>query len=389
MGTEHSKIGPSALYRLLECPGSHKLSANRPQGGSSAYAAEGTVAHTIIENLLGDGQVIEGPVLGDVVSEEGHQIAVDQDMIDGVNQMIAFCEPLKDASDKHWVEARVDLSPLWDGKPPEPIFGTVDFAAHHASEDVLYVVDFKYGRLSVSPHDNPQALAYALGACYELGRFPAQIVLGIVQPRGMDAQPVKIANLSGLDLKIWAEETLKPGVNRLFEDSPALAPGDHCRFCPAKIDCPALYALAKQKARAEFSELPVAPMQLSDADLADVLDWATVLEMWIAEIRAEASGRVEKGNSVPGWKLVPKKGIRKWAKDILPEITDFFQDVSTAWDQKLKTPTQLEKIDPTVYREAVRRNYVDKSSSGTTLVPDHDPREAVASKSAKDEFGEL
>ena len=47
--TEHADIGPSALHRLLACPGSHRLSKSRPRGKTSIYAAEGTVAHEICE----------------------------------------------------------------------------------------------------------------------------------------------------------------------------------------------------------------------------------------------------------------------------------------------------------------------------------------------------
>ena len=384
---EHSVIGPSALHRLLNCPASHRLSANKPPGKSSGAAAQGTVAHELVENALSDTAVIEIPAVGTVVEEEGHSILVDQDMIDGVDQMLTFCEPLKVGADTFWVESRLDLGKLWDGSPPEPIFGTVDFGALHRDTSTLYVVDFKYGRMPVTPHDNPQALAYSLGACYDLGEFPTHVVNVIIQPRGMDGSPtVKVAQLSGLDLQIWAEETLKPGIDRLFDPAAPLSPGDWCTFCPAKIDCPALYEIAKQKSRAEFGQLPQSPIDFSEDQLGDVLDWLATIEMWVREVRAEASGRIEKGANVSGWKLVPKKAIRKWARanelsDVLPE--DRF------WDRKVKSPTQVEKVDKRIYDELAEAGFVDRTSSGSTLAPDHDPREAVATKSAKDEFGEL
>ncbi len=89
--TEHSKIGPSALYRLLACPASHKLSQSYPPGASSIYAAEGSVAHEIVENELRGGVIDTRPDVGDTRVYDGHEITVDQEMLDGVDQMVAFC----------------------------------------------------------------------------------------------------------------------------------------------------------------------------------------------------------------------------------------------------------------------------------------------------------
>ena len=382
--TQHSAIGPSALHRLLACPASHKLSVGKKRS-SSAYAAEGSVAHEIVESELGDDNVIdESYALGDVVDYEGHQIAVDQDMIDGANEMVAFCKPLKEKADKVWVEKRVDIAPLWGGNPPEPIFGTTDFGAYIEDEDTLYVVDFKYGRLSVSPNDNPQAYAYALGTCYELGRFPTHVVLVIIQPRGQDGQTVKASHITGLDLKIWAEETLKPGVDALFGQAPSFSTGDHCRFCAAKINCPALYQQAKDISRTEFDTLPPDPLTLDNNELSKILDSITVLQMWFEEVRAEASGRIEKNKSVPGWKLVPKRAMRKW--DDASAVGSKLEKLEALWDRKLKSPTQVEKLDPEVYENLVETGHVVQQSSGTTLAPDHDPRTAVLGRSGKDDF---
>jgi hypothetical protein len=345
------------------------------------YAAEGVVAHGIIEGELGAIGYAR-PAVGDVVTEDGHEITVDQGMLDGVDQMVAFCEPLAKEADQTWVEARVDLGELWAGSPPEPIFGTVDFAAYHPHTDTLYVVDFKYGRLPVSPLDNPQAFAYALGACYELGIFPANVVISIIQPRGKDNNPVKVAHLSGLDLMMWSQDVLKPGVDACFQQAAPFATGDHCRFCPAKIDCPALYELAKKTSRTEFGEIPPDPMTLSDTDLGQILDQIEILGWWFEQVRAEASGRIEKGKSVPNWKLVPKRAMRKWA----PGAEDFLEDFDAAWVKKLKTPTQVEKVSKKYYDELVEEGLITKTSSGTTLVPDNDPRDAAKSKRAKDEF---
>jgi len=386
--TEHSSIGPSALHRLLACPASHGLSQQVPQGGgTSSYASEGSVAHALVENALtaDDSLLDDGvPDVGDVTVYEGHEITVDQEMVDGVEQMVAFCRPLIVPGEKYWVEARMDMGALWDGNPPEPMFGTVDFASYHSNSDTLYVVDFKYGRLDVSPHDNPQAMAYALGAVYALGKTPANIVIAIIQPRGMDNIPVKLWAITGLDLWIWADEVLKPGVDACFGPNPQYAAGEHCRFCPAKARCPALYAIAKETAKVDFGDTPPDPMTFDGLELQKVLDAIPILNMWFEAIRAEASHRIEKGTEVPGWKLVAKRATRKWADVAVVEKE--LIDVENAWSHSLISPTQMEKKEPEIYEELLTRGLVDKTSSGTTLAPDTDNRMEVKGISPADEF---
>jgi Protein of unknown function (DUF2800) len=379
----HSKIGPSSLGRLLACPGSHRLSATKPPGASSSYAAEGTVAHALIEERL-TGTVLVETSLGDMVVEEGHQIVVDEDMLEGVDKMVRFCEAVAKGADRVWVEARVDMGRLWDPDPaPEPFFGTCDFGAYHAKTDTLYVVDYKHGRLPVSA-ETPQTRAYALGLVYALGRVPANVIMTIVQPRGQDHQPVKASVLTGLDLMMWAGEVLRPGLDALYGSAPPLTTGDHCRFCPAKVDCPALYELARQAARTDFTHVPPDPMTFSDADLAHVLNNAEVIAQWIEAVRAEVSGRIEKGRAVPGWKLVPKRAMRKWADE--KAVASLLEGVPQVFTTKLKSPAQVEKLAGDEYGDLVARGLVDATSSGTTLVPDVDPRIAVAGRSGRDEF---
>lgn len=385
---EHSAIGPSALHRLLPCPASHKLSAGRKRK-SSPYAATGSVAHQIIENALSDEIVMdEYPAPGDVWKHEGHEVTISDEILDGVNEMVTFCEKLKPGASKIWVEQKVDLGKLWNGSPPEPIFGTVDFGALHEDADTLYVVDYKNGFLSVFPDGNPQQNAYALGMCYEVGRFPGTVVNVIVQPNGQDGVPVKVSAMSGLDLLMWAEETLKPGVDALFGPAPAFSTGDHCRFCPARIDCPALYALARETSRTEFTKLPPEPVTLDDGALSDILNHITVIEGWFEAVRAEASQRIERGRSVPNWKLVPKRAMRRWADPA--KVEKFGREYAAGvFKRVLETPTQVEKKMPRVYEKLEELGLIDKSSSGTTLVPVRDPRDAIIGKSAKEEFTAL
>ena len=57
------------------------------------------------------------------------------------------------------------------------------------------------------------------------------------------------------------------------------------------------------------------PESLSNDQIAKILNDADVIETWLKAVREYAKEIIEAGESVPGWKVQPKRGIRKW-KDI-------------------------------------------------------------------------
>lgn len=385
--TEHADIGPSALHRLLACPGSHRLSKSRPRGKTSIYAAEGTVAHEICEECLNDGFKTADAYLGEKRHADGFDFVVDEEMVEGCNLYIQHCRDMIPKGDVAWyrVEERVDLGALWIDGPPEPIFGTADFVAFDRDKSHMNICDLKYGRGDVSPAENPQAMAYALGAVLTFGLLPAVVDIYIVQPRGQETQGVKHWRTTGLDLMAWGTEVLKPGVEKLLDPAAPLSPGTHCKFCPALATCPALRQISQDTAREQFSPVPPDPGGLSDEELSKILDRVEIIRPWLDAVQAEASMRLDKGFKVPGWKLVPKRAMRKWADKY--EVEAWAREHSESiFKEVLETPTQVEKKYPDAYQALQDKGLIDSSSTGTTLVPDHDPREALSQKLAKDEF---
>ena len=387
MTTVHADIGPSALHRLLACPGSHKLSKSRPKGGTSVYAAEGTVAHGIAEDALLNDKDPRAS-LGDELEADGYTFTVDEEMIEGVELYVDHCRSVGAGATWTRVEQTVNLGGLWSpNDPPEPIFGTADFIAFDTTRNHMTICDFKYGRGDVDPEDNPQAMAYALGAVLTFAVLPREVDIYIVQPRGKENPGVKHWRTTGLDLMTWGTEVLKPGVQKLMEPSAPLVPGTHCKFCPGLAVCPALRKLAGETAREQFAPTPPSPTSLGDEELAQIMDRAEIIKPWLEAVQAEVSARIDRGGSVPGWKLVPKRAVRKWADAKIVErwVEEQMEDV-TVFKRALETPTQVEKKDPGLYKRMVDEGLVDATSSGTTLVRDTDPRQALQKLKAKDEF---
>lgn len=394
MTAQHATIGPSALYRLMACPGAYNMAKAIPQKGSSVYASEGSVVHAICEEVLtsNDPTLMGASFIGEEREDDGHTFTVDEDMAEAVDLYVAHCRSLVVPGSIEHIEERIDLGPLWEGGPPEPIFGTSDHFVYNPATKHLAVTDLKYGRGDVEPDDNPQAMAYALGAMLRLRpAIVSTVDIYIVQPRGASRQGIKHWHTTGLDLIEWGDTTLKPAVERMRQPNAPLKAGGHCRFCPGMGVCPALLQIAQSTSKTQFDPIPPRPEALTDEELASILDRAELLDGWVSAVRAEASRRIDLGKVVPGYKLVPMRAMRKWAdpKEAQRMMEDAGLLPEAITKSTLLSPTQIEKKFGPVYKRLAEAGAVSKSSSGTTLVSDHDPREALVQARARDQFTPL
>lgn len=389
MAKQHAILSASGAYRWLACPGSVALSANLPPGTSSIYAAEGSLAHDLAELSL-SGKANLHDFLGKRIAKDGYEFVIADEMIDAVETYTAYCDKIGEASDRTFIETRVSLNEMWGDKPPTPLFGTADFIAYAHKSETLDVVDLKYGRgVPVEVADNDQLLYYACGSLAFAPGPVSRIRTTIVQPRAEHLLgPVRSCEYDLLDLRVWFDTRLRPGVERIMSGDAALVAGSHCRFCPARGVCPALAKLATETAKMEFGQLPPQTAGMSDAELGAVLDKAEIIREWIEAVRAEASQRIDRGSSVPGWKLAERRATRKFLNDDLAEalLSRFGIARDKTHKAALKSVAQIEKL-LSPEQKAELLPLIDKSSSGTTLVPDHDPRAAVVSRRASDDFG--
>ena len=167
-----------------------------------------------------------------------------------------------------------------------------------------------------------------------------------------------------------------------------LATGDHCRWCSAKAVCP--------KVQTEALEAFGGVVDVNTADLPDpktldadriraILDGGAKLVDWFNEVQKFAEGYMVSGGEIPGYKLVQKIGRRKWiAAD--EEVAAFMLMQGFEEDQvrprKLITLTEAERLlkQSKAGKEtldALELNYTVKESSGVTMAPASDRREAV------------
>ena len=395
----HSDHGASSAKRWMSCPGSVKLCKGIPKT-TSVYAEEGTAAHELAEMCIKQNRdAIE------FIDRTVHGFVVDEAMAEHVQVYVDWVRQLqKDhPTGRLVIEQRVDLSAL---KPAAPMFGTNDAGMVAPDDGILIVGDLKYGAgVAVEAYQNAQGLYYLLGSLLALtpaerGRIKRCRIV-IIQPRAYHVDgPIRTYDLGIDELIAWAKKLLK-AVEETLQPNAALNSGSHCKFCAAAGVCPALARTALSLAQSEFDDVvdietairnPVLPVtaELTPDQIGQILERADVFEGWISSVRAHALARLERGEPVPGYKLVAKRATRDWKNESVTDILDldFGLPSSEIWERKVRTPAQIEK---TVGKKAFKalEPYVVKESSGNTIAPESDKRPAVQAITAASEFDTL
>jgi hypothetical protein len=371
----HSPLGMSALERRYCCPGSMKAEEGRPNT-TSVYAQRGTDLHALAPACIKEGLNPLGALPEDP---------------EGAEMILAYQIEVQSAHDRLGgellLEQAFELSAL-----SELYWGTAD--AVIIAPPTLYVADFKTGRGVAVPvrrddgRVNLQLGGYGLGALHSLPTGLAHeitsIELCVVQPAlGPPQRTVMtVAEVQDLaaDLIEIAEAALDPSAPRIA--------GDHCRFCRAAGDCPALRERALSVAITEFNHVDdqgiverlVSPPHLRPEELGRILEGADLVDEWIAAVRAHAKSLADKGEEIPGWKLVDKRGRRVWTDEEAATITMKGLLREDAFAHKLHSPTQIEKAlkSHKLKKPPQWNTLVTLSDPGTTLVPASDPRVAVS-----------
>lgn len=399
----HADIGPSGLERVLACPGSHALSVGEPR--TSSYDSRlGTAAHELGARCLAEERDAAF-FIGETIVVEGEPFVVDDEMAGFVQVYVDHVRRLP--GDGVLVEQRVTV-------PVIDTWGTADAIRPHAAAATLYVVDLKYGKgVFVSGRDNPQLKAYAWGAysMFSVVDDIEHVEVAIVQPR---IDNIMSERYTVAELEAWAHG-VAPRVaqardlaarHAAGEDVALdLAPGGHCRFCPAKAKCPAVRALVVDTTGIEFEDLGAPPVSNGEggvskaegrgAELAAALPKLDLIEDWVRETRAAALRHLEAGGEIPGYKLVEgRRGHRTWANADAVETLmkqKFRLPVDDMYEKKVIGPAAAERL---LAKESPRRwqqltQHITQSPGRPTVVPAGDKRRAISQTAVADAFDDL
>ena len=360
---QHSNIvGGSTAKRVIACPGSVTLVQQMPLKPSSKYADEGTLLHNAIADVLGQGTPpashIGASYQGVTLTEELHA----EKLIPALRALDAV-DPHKEM--EFQVEAVVGFGDALPG-----VFGSADLIGRIGRRAV--VLDWKFGSgVAVDVEENAQAMFYAAAAMRtDATRWAfkgvEEVELIIVQPAHAPHHIKRWVTTPGRILN-FERELFVAVKTALLPDAP-LTSGDHCRWCAAKPVCPLLTGAVGRALQTRIKAL--------DADqIAAYVANADLLETWIADVRALAQTMMEQGVRLPGYKLVPKRGTRKWLNEerALDELAALGLTNEELTETALLSPAKVEKVLKKRKLD-LPRDLVVSVSTGNTIAPESDPR---------------
>lgn len=380
----HYKFGGSTAKRTLNCPGWAALAStiHREDKGSPA-ADRGTMLHTCCEILEDEGIEYEELIARKVTYND---FTITPELLE--EKVIPAFEALEDfIEDNELVEVITEELLEYS----EVIGGTPDILAY--SQQIVACADYKFGDgVMVYAEENDQ-MYFCVWLALHNDIFKVdldpdmEVKFAIIQPSDkreetLDVWTTTIEKVEEfgerfLDAVSIAEDS-KPGEN--------LCGGDWCKFCPGAAICPEKGQKAmKALALIDHKELTVnnTDLIIPVLDLSQALKLAAELEPWIKDVRAFAFKELEAGIDVTDYKLVPKRATRKW---IDPEATAEYLKrkfkAKNAMVSSVISPAQAEKVSKKLKIPIRMKGLTVSESSGSTMVPASDKREAIVTQKA-------
>lgn len=325
----HARLSASGAHRWINCPGS--VEAEDGIGDrTSPHALEGTIAHSLAEQVLDGAGSAWGYEGKELPEHPGHTVS--REMCSHVQEYVDFVVSL---GGTQMYEQRVDFSD-W---VPEG-FGTSD--AIVIADRVLICVDLKYGKgVRVDAEENPQGLLYALGAYADYGDFADfdRVRIVIHQPRLDHVSEWEISTDELLRWGEWVSERAHDAAAKGAKRTPG---EKQCQWCKAKATCPALEQYTRAVVSGEFDDLD-SPDTLSDDKLRGALDAKKLIVSWLDAVESHIRERVENGEPFPGYKLVAGRSLRQWSDEGEAETVLLELIGDAAHERKLLSPSKAEK----------------------------------------------
>lgn len=131
----------------------------------------------------------------------------------------------------------------------------------------------------------------------------------------------------------------------------------------------------------------ISPLRLSEEEIAEVLENADVIETWLTAVRGLAFSAISDGRDIPGWRLVPKRAIRKWKDERIVKQRLASEGLDGFLTEDLITPAQAEKLAKKQGIQLDLFDLIEAESSGLRLAREPNSRDA-ATRTAVSEFAE-
>jgi hypothetical protein len=403
-----SFIGGSNAAARIACPASYQMERKLPVAAvreTSDYADEGSALHAAMADIF-ENDLLPDEVLGKrYAGYEDYPIT--QTLIDeAIKPCVDYFGLLEEEFGPiaFYVEKRVEIPAL------PGVFGTCDIIGKAA--DCSVVGDYKFGagvqvlawytdeNDNVVPNEQP--MFYTLAATqthpelFNMADPNWPIEIFIAQPRYREGPNFDRIRVTMQD--IWDfEAKLIEAAHLAKSANPPMAKGSWCRWMACKSICPLhtgpmldTSAISEMLAKVQLRTQLEAAVDGGAIGRTATIDWgttyslmlelATRLEPVISDWRTQAHAYLEEGNAIPGFKLVPKRATRKWIKpekSVERKLARMGLTKDERMPRTLVSAPQAEKILAKEYDEKLPKGYFDAISSGTTLAPDADKRQAI------------
>lgn len=373
----HSPLGGSAAERFIACRGSAALIqrlGRRAVTLEHDYTRHGTAAHEVVAACLQQSldvwEVMDRDWNG--ITFEPDETQAMQDYLDFVRERVRLITETHGYALLH-VEfniAHPEIHPLF--------YGRLDVGI--TADSYAEIIDYKHGEgVSIDAHENPQLRYYAAGFVYDMHEVN-HVGMWIVQPRGFHpAGTTRFFEEPVTSLMRWLDHNLVPAMRQADPTGPAhpssdartLTPGEHCRFCPAKLGCPAIKQELITVEQAGLMDVARA----SDEELGALLTRFPRANMIMKAANEEALRRMQDGVEIPGQKLVAKKVNRVWKAASEAVLSARYGN--DAYERKLKSPSKVEEL---VGGAELAKEYAFSPDAGFTIAPADDKRRAIVVK---------
>jgi hypothetical protein len=336
----HHRYPPSSAARTVVCPGwvavadaAYASGLAEPDTAGPA-AREGTVAMAVLETYLRaeEPMTLEQAAFHAVLQHpcEPEPFEISGEMLATLERALPFFIQPRTQSRTWGVEHRLDIERAGTE-------GTCDFWAYGGHLERLTVIDYKHGAgVHVDPQGNWQLALYACGVVDYLKLLDgARIDCLIVQPRHIAWSPNNCTwETTAGEVRRMAE------AHREAQKSSALRAGDHCKFCPGALACPARHA--EVFASDEAIEHQVA--DLSDEAMAGLLGMEARVTSFFRDLKHAAIGRIQGGRSLPGWTVAEGRGSYDWRLGAEKALAERLGE--EAYEKRLLTPAQIRDNAP-------------------------------------------
>ena len=360
---KHLPYGGSSATRDIACPGNKKQSENIKPRPAGQAAIDGSMHHEVMEQCFRD-EVTPSDCLGLIYKEEGTEITREftEDDLDLSYAAYTRTNELLDAFDidYYFIEPFVQYIHGVSG-------GSIDLIGLSRNKTTLLIIDYKFGSHPVDAEYNEQCGVYGLSAredklTADMFEDVERIVFAIVQPRVKGGVSKWITDITWLDAFEWRYTAAMK--------SDALLAGEHCRYCPAEAFC-----AVKRQSVSDALLLTGAHHN----ELVSAAAMVTEVEAWLKSMKEEMYWQMTRGVSVTGWKVVEKRATRRW--DDLAALEAALKNSKlakkTTHETKCLSPAQMEKAIKKAGVTLDLSEFIISVSSGTTIAPDDDGREAV------------